>query len=234
MITDFSIPKSAKNIVIFVHGFGVRWDSRGMFTDIRESLPSEWGSVLFDFYKVKDAHISITPVTEQIESLRTVIRQTKEKAPTATLHIIAHSKGCIITALLRPKVDGEIILLAPPETFGTKLEKYFQRYPGAKEQGNELIIPRKDGTTTHIPLSFFAEIQAINAEQAMLQLSKQHSIHLLQTTEDEVIGKTEYKTLLQNPRIHITPISADHNFTGKHRAALKDYLSSTLSLSDHQ
>lgn len=34
-----SIPKSASDIVIFIHGFGVRWDSRGMFTDIKSALP---------------------------------------------------------------------------------------------------------------------------------------------------------------------------------------------------
>lgn len=228
-ITQFNLTGDTNDIVIFVHGFGVRWDSRGMFTYIQKSLPSSWGSVLFDFYNISDKHITITPIKEQIGRLQSIIQQTKERCPGARLHIVAHSKGCIITALTQPTITGKIILLSPPESFSTKLEKYFKRYPGATQKDNELIIPRKDGTITHIPLSFFPETQRVDAEQAILELSKKHLVNLLQTTEDEVIGKTEYKLLLNNPNIDFQELASDHNFTDKHRDSLIEYIRHILS-----
>ncbi len=223
-VAQFSFPENTKNIVIFVHGFGVRWDSRGMFTDIQQSLPKGWGSALFDFYSIKENDVYITPITQQIARLTEIIQTTKARAPKATIHIIAHSKGCIITALAQPAITGRIIFLAPPETFGTKLERYFTRYPGATSTATELILPRKDGTITHIPLNFFPQTQSIDAEDAMLAFSRKHSVHLLQTIEDEVIGITEYKNLSASPRVTITPLAADHNFTGRAREKLINYI----------
>jgi hypothetical protein len=36
-------------MVVFSHGFGVRADAHGMFTDIAQALPRGWGYVLFDY-----------------------------------------------------------------------------------------------------------------------------------------------------------------------------------------
>lgn len=227
-ITQFDIPTGVKDIVLFVHGFGVRWDSRGMFTDIKESLPKDFGSVLFDFYDIEDKDVFITSIEDQIKRLRQVIGGIKQQSTDAKLHIIAHSKGCIITALAKPEVNGEVIMLAPPESFGTTMEKYFSRYPGAKKTASELIIPRKDGTITHIPLDFFPQTQAVDAEKATLEYSEIKPFHILQTTEDEVIGKTNYRNLQASSNIDITPLAADHNFTDKTREKLIDYIKEIL------
>ncbi len=214
---QFDIPDSTTDIVVFVHGFGVRWDSRGMFTDIQASLPKRWGSVLFDFYKIEGHDAYITPIQEQIEHLQAVLYEASQRCPDAKIHVIAHSMGCIIAALTEPEISGKVIFLAPPESFGTRMEKYFKKYPGAMLAKDELSIPRKDGTTTHVPLNFFEQTAAIDAEGAMYAYGKQRSIYLVQTTEDEVISETQYEKLQTCENIHIQKIAADHNFTKNHR-----------------
>src|SRR5690606_20238408 len=129
----------------------------------------------------------------------------------------------IVTSLVNIKTSGRVIFLAPPEVFGTNLQKYFQKYPGAKQTSEGLVVPRKDGTTTHISNGYFEESYAIDGEKAMLEYSHTSKIHLLQTTDDEVIGKTNYSSLRDNLNIEITSVNENHNFT-KNRQNLFTYL----------
>ena len=61
-VTDIQISPDDTDVVVFVHGFGVRYDSRRMFTEIREHLPARYGSVLFDFYTVEGDDVFITSI----------------------------------------------------------------------------------------------------------------------------------------------------------------------------
>lgn len=229
-VTQIHVPKDSKNIVIFIHGFGVRWDSRGMFSELAQSLPEDWGNVLFDFYDIKGDNVYITDIDQQVRRLSQIIKSTQSEYPQATLHLIAHSKGCIITAIAQPEVSGCVILLAPPENFGTRIESYFRRYPGAIASESGLIIPRKDGTTTHIPADYFAQTAKIQVEEVLLAYSTVHAFALLQTTKDEVIGETHYERLQNQPNITISQLAADHNFTKSHRAQLIGYIKTMLGV----
>jgi len=222
------IPKKVNNIVVFVHGFGVRWDSRGMFTEIKDSLPNDWGYVLFDFYDVSGEDVYIASISQQLKLLNEILNEVSSENNAARIHIIAHSKGCVVTALAMPKIDGKVILLAPPETFGKNLQDYFEKYPGVQRAKNEIIIPRKDGTITHIPNSYFKESLQIQPEEEILKLSKQSKVIIFQTTEDEVIGQTSYTKLQSIPNIEIIPIISDHNFTGDYRKHLIKQLKDLL------
>ena len=223
-----NIPKNAKNIVVFVHGLGSRWDSRGMFTEIKDSLPKNWGSILFDLYYIEGTDVYVSSISEQVDNLKEIIAETKNKNPDARIHIISHSKGCIITAIAMPEVLGNIILLSPPEMFGTKIQSYFERYPGAKKTKSEIIVPRKDRTTTHIPLKYFKESQDVDVQGVMINLSRKHQIILIQTMNDEVLGHTSYDKLQKNKAIKIKQLDADHNFTGESRIKLINLIKELL------
>ncbi|MCA9342646.1 alpha/beta hydrolase [Candidatus Saccharibacteria bacterium] len=216
-----NIPTGVSDIVIFVHGFGVRWDSRGMFTDIKKYLPPEWGSVLFDLYEVKNNEVYVSSYKDQIEQLNKIIDKVSKNNPNIKIHIIAHSMGCTITASAEVSAaNGKIIFLAPAELFGSKMEKYFEEYPGVIKNDKELIIHRKDGTKTHIPIGFFSEIRNIDPQEEILKLSKNHMIDIVQTKKDEVIGETAYKDLRNSDNISFQSIESDHNFTGANREKL--------------
>lgn len=215
-----SIPEGCTNIVIFIHGFGVRWDSRGMFTDMVNHLPDRWGSVLFDLYETVGNDVYITTVDQQVERVQAIVREVRDSSPRATIHIIAHSKGCIIACKAKIEIIGKVILLTPPETIGRQLEDYLSQYPGSQRLADKLTIPRRDGTVTHIPVSFFTQTAKLNPQSLVLKYAEDRIIYLVQTTEDEVIGETTYSKLQDNKNIHITQLASDHNFTGKNREGL--------------
>lgn len=227
-VLKIDTPKNTSDIVIFVHGFGVRWDSRGMFTDIKDSLPSTWGSVLFDFYKADGNDVYITNVEEQVSKLRETIDKVKKEYPDALVHIIAHSMGCVIASLASTEINGKVVFLAPPESFGSRIEEYFKSQPGAQTTASELVVPRKDNTTSHIPIDFFAKLRDLDPEQTLLDYSKLQKINLTQTTDDEVLGRTNYKKLQNNSAITIKIMPSDHNFTDNHRSELLNYISHIL------
>lgn len=221
------IPPSCTNIVIFVHGFGVRWDSRGMFTDVAKNLPKGWGSVAFDLYDNRSNQTYIKSINDQVNLVREIYTQILSKNPSTTIHLIAHSMGCVITAMTKIKPTGKVVLLAPPDTFGDgMLESYFRNYPGAQEGEQELIVPRKDGTITHIPYQFFTEMSSANPVDSLYQYSSIKDYILIQTTEDEVIGNTNFEIPEQSARIIQVP--SDHNFTGKNREKLLETINKVL------
>ena len=228
--TKTTIPVDANNVVLFVHGFGVRYDSRGMFTDIKDSLPKDWGSVLFDFNLVENDNLTIQPISFQVNLLQSIHRTTVKKYPFANIHIIAHSQGCVITALSEIHINGDVILLAPPESMGQKSEDYFKNQPAVKINSQYFIVPRKDGTTTYIPLHYFKNNDLENAEQKILEDSKSQKLHVLQTTEDEVLDATEYAKLYSSPTIRIAQLNSDHNFTGDSRSKLISYIKVVLGI----
>jgi hypothetical protein len=224
-----NVPESATDILVFVHGFGVRWDSRGMFTDIEQSLPRSWGKVLFDLYKIESKDVFVTSINEQVQRLSEVLGQLKFNYPDLKVHLLAHSQGCMITALLKPKIPGKVILLAPPEHIGTRLEEYFNNYPGSHKVEGELIVPRRDKTITHIPAEYFKQSQNTNVQELILEYSNLKKINFLHATKDEVLGGVSYKLLQKTKNIEIIELPADHNFTGQSRLELVKYVSQILT-----
>ena len=218
-VTKIDIPDGAKDIVIFVHGFGVRYDSRGMFTDIKASLPKNIGTVLFDLNQFSENNVYLSSIQDQAVYLQEIYKTIITRYPKKRVHIIAHSLGCVVASIAKLSIDGEVIFLTPPETFGKDhLEAYFRNYKGAVQKGETLIVPRKDGSISHIPVSFFKELSEIDPIDAMLIYAKSKKVHIIQTTKDELIGSTDYSRL--SSVADISELASDHNFTGKNRVIL--------------
>lgn len=214
-----SIPKGCTNIVIFVHGFGVRSDSRGMFTDIVESLPEGWGSVLSDLSDVDGDNVHILSISDQAKRVKEIYGEVHEQHPEVTVHLIAHSMGCVVAIEAHLDINGKVVLLAPPSTFGgSALEEYFTHYPGAEKQGDKLVVPRKDGTISHIPYSFFRQMAHADPIQIISDYTKQHQVEVIAAAEDELVDTRAYDAFGDNARI--TTLAGDHNFTGDARSEL--------------
>lgn len=214
-----SIPKGCANIVIFVHGFGVRWDSRGMFTDIVESLPDGWGSVLCDLYDIDGDSVHILSISEQAKRAQDIYKEISESRPEATIHLLAHSMGCIVAIEANLNINGRIVLLAPPSTFGgNALEDYFTQYPGAEKQADKLVVPRKDGTISHIPYTFFKQMAQTDPIETVYAFAKQHQLVVIAAEDDELVDITEYASFREDAKIISLP--GDHNFTGENRREL--------------
>ena len=68
--------QSKKHIIIFSHGFGVRKDDVGLFTDIVKAVP-EVESILFDYFDVdeKNKILTIRPFSTQVKMLNDVVKK---------------------------------------------------------------------------------------------------------------------------------------------------------------
>lgn len=226
-VTQINVAEVNTDIVIFVHGFGVRFDSRGMFTDIKDSLPIKFGTVLFDLNQFSENNVYLSSIQDQAVYLQEIYKTIITRYPKKRVHIIAHSLGCVVASIAKLSINGEVIFLTPPETFGKDhLEAYFRNYKGAVQKGETLIVPRKDGSISHIPVSFFKELSEIDPIDAMLIYAKSKKVHIIQTTKDELIGSTDYSRL--SNFVNILKVPSDHNFTGKNRKVLIQIISTIL------
>jgi hypothetical protein len=227
-----NVPESATNILVFVHGFGVRWDSRGMFTDIEQSLPKSWGKVLFDLYKIDSKDVFVTSINEQVQRLSEVLGQLKFNYPDLKVHLLAHSQGCMITALLKPKISGKVILLAPPEKISQnpkpQSESIFKDRK-IKKIKDGLEVTRRNGSKLFIPKLFTEQTLGTDLQRLIIEYSKIQFINILSASQDESLGAVRFSMLRSSKNIELTTIDGDHNFTARSRAELIKYVSQILT-----
>jgi len=214
---------SQTHVVIFSHGFGVRQDSRGMFTDIVAALPKHIKTVLFDYGQFDGATNTLTvpPLSVQVEKLREVIATARKHHPSATIDLLCHSQGCVVAGLLKPTGEyvRKIILIAPPAKLDTTdMQRIFAR-PGAQLDfhGNSRL-PRRDGTTTIVPQKYWQDIERLNPVALYNALTDVAAVRAVHANQDEIIGDRDFSKL--RPEIKNIYLDANHDFTGAARPSL--------------
>lgn len=215
------------HIVIFSHGFGVRQDDRGLFTDIVEHLPGVT-PILFDYNRSDDQDNTLyaSPFDQQVEKIQKVYRETRQAYPDATFDLIAHSQGCIIAAMA--KLEGirrTIFLTQPDNNFGrnidAKIEDMLQRNmrPGTKVLADGSIsYPRRDGSTTIIPTAYWESRRDVDALSYYRAFAQQTDLVIIQAKQDEVLGETDFSSLAD--LADVIAIDSDHDFQEHARKTL--------------
>lgn len=200
--------------LVFAHGFGVRADARGMFTDIEEALP-EANCITFDFNTFdSDGNTTVTPLDEQVKILQSHIDQVQEGAT-----LICHSQGCIVASLANLDKIGQVIFLAPPPLIS--IERFISKF--GKREGSVLnlegisSIPRSDGSATYIPKEYIESIKSIDVPSLYKKVAQNHKLTIFRATKDNILGKTNFDYL---KNIKVIDIAADHDFTGDARGKL--------------
>lgn len=218
---------SSKHIVIFSHGFGVQKDSLGLFTEIGDML-AEQGiePVLFDYngINIETKEVCVKPFSEQANILQEVINKTVKENPDATIDIIAHSQGPVMVALANTTGIRKVILLSP--FFHTDMQKIMDRYN--KYTKSEIDFNgisrrvRKDGTTTIIPASYWAERFATDVYTLYNNLASRTDMTIINAAEDKVIeGGADLMKILNVPIINI---HGDHDFSSEFRPKLLEII----------
>ncbi len=220
---------STKHVIVFSHGFGVERDARGMFSDISAAFP-ESESILFD-YNVLDREkntLTVRPISEQKDILLAEVAKVKEAFPGATIDIIAHSLGSVVTALASPAGIRKVILLAPPlELASSSLQRFADR-PGSIIDPDGLSrLARRDGSFTLVPAAFWQERAAIDPVALFNTFADKTDLTIIFANQDDVVSD-EKKHLLGSD-IHTLGIDGDHDFRFEHRAGLLSTLKTLLS-----
>lgn len=211
-----------KHIIIYSHGFGVRKDDRGLFTDIAAALPDA-ENIMFDYNKVDEAANTLTTAAldVQAQKLLDVIAKARAEHPDATIDLIAHSQGCVVAALAKPEGMRKTIFTAPPTRVldtERKIKEICEQYYITFTKNDTIRIPRKDGSTTIIPPEYWRVRDGLDAQSMYNELAKQTELIIITATEDEVLGSVHFDHL--DPNIKIVEMKTGHNFEGEGRAKL--------------
>jgi hypothetical protein len=217
-----------KRVAIFVHGFGVMKDSRGMFTEIVNALSAEGiESVLVDL-NIKDSlgNITVNTFSKQAELLRKTYTENKENE----VYLVCHSQGCIIAALANLEGTKKTIFLAPPvESDNSKTIEYFKKNLSTKiNLDGESILARRDGTMTIVSSEYWREKEKLNLKSLYSDYVSHNKVVVVKASLDEVISNQLTDEVFKTAEIK--EIEADHNFTGLSRVALISLLKKLVTV----
>ncbi len=211
-----------QKIILYSHGFGVRKDDGGLFTDIATELNGSQ-HVMFDFNQinVETNAITVAPLDKQVELLRLHYNAQRDKHPDAIIDLICHSQGCVVAGLAKLQGIRKTILLAPPIRFlsaEAKLKQMLEREGTVVEYG-VVSYPRKDGSKTIIKQDYWKSRDRVTDPITLYnELSQNAETILVNALNDEVLGKTDYSTI--SNRICVIDLDANHDFTGESRQTL--------------
>jgi hypothetical protein len=221
----------SKHVIIFSHGFGVRKDDRGLFTDIAAGLP-EAEAIMFDYSLPDEAAntLTVTPLTEQAKKLQHMVIEARAKYPSATIDIIAHSAGCTTASLAHPPGVRKVILTAPPPhvSVTSKLKRWKENLGISFDTTQTTRIPRRDGSTTLVPPSYWPSLKGIDAQALHNAYAKTTDLTIITATEDEILGEVRFDHL--SPDIKVIEIATGHNFEGAARAQLIAAIADSLGI----
>lgn len=222
MITD--------KIVLYSHGFGVKKEDRGLFTDIAGSLDN-FQHVMFDYNKFneQDNTLTVTPLHEQAEMLKSQYDSLRSKYPDATIDLVCHSQGCVIAGLADLSGLRKTVLLAPPTRFlnsEAKLKQMSEREGTVIESG-VVSYPRRDGSTTIIKQDYWQSRDKISDPIALYnQLSQETKVTIIEALNDEVLGESDYSAL--SDKVQHIQQEANHDFTNESRSELLNTIGEVL------
>ncbi len=209
--------------VVFSHGFGVRADARGMFTQIAAAFP-EHTFVPFDYNHIlENGDVEVAPLDAQAAKLESVI-----DAQDGDVIVVAHSQGCVIAGLIDLEKVRKVILLAPPVQMSMQrvIDKLMNKQDAEVNLAGVSKLPRSDGTTTHISKEYIESVKSVNPLEHYEKIAGSVDTTIVRCTQDEVLGMTNVDTV---PGAKHIDMASDHDFTGDSRSELLALLATELS-----
>lgn len=210
----------SKHTIVYSHGFGVRKDDRGLFSDIAKVLP-EADHIMFDYNLIDEQAntLTVSPLQQQVQTLR---EQLNKIDGDTVVDIVAHSQGCVVAALAKPKNVRKILCLAPPDNADTeRLISFFGSRDGSViDLDGQSRIPRRDGSTTIIPAAYWQSLKGLGVVRLYNRLPDLAQVKFLIASEDEVLGITNFDKT--DERIDLLQVSGNHDFTDEDRQPLVD------------
>ncbi len=200
--------------IVFSHGFGVKADACGMFTQIADTFPQD-SFVFFDYNKIlENGDIEVAPLNVQAQILQEKLNQQNEEVV-----LIAHSQGSIVTGMVELKNVRKVVLLAPPVVMSMRrvVDKLMNKPNAVIDLDGVSKLPRSDGTTTHISKEYIASIDGVNPLELYQSIANTVATVIVRCTEDEVLGLTNVNKVHGAKHIDV---KSDHDFSGSARQEL--------------
>jgi hypothetical protein len=216
----------SKHIVVYSHGFGVRKDDRGLFTDVANAVPDA-KHIMFDYNQIDDQAntLTVSPLQEQVRKLK---EQLDKIESDAVVDLVAHSQGCVVAALAKPQNVRQILCLAPPDNVDVeRLLNFFGNREGSViDLQGQSRIPRRDGSTTIIPAAYWQSLKGLDVIRLYNRLPDLAKVKFLIANDDEVLGMSNFDKT--DERIDLVQLDGNHDFTDEARQYLVDYVRNEL------
>jgi pimeloyl-ACP methyl ester carboxylesterase len=218
------------HIIVYSHGFGVRADDRGLFTDIASALPKA-RHITFDYNTVNETtgNLTVHSLNAQSARLAEVLIGLYASEPNATIDIVAHSQGCVVVGLRHPIKVRKIVLTAPPADISVAdMRRMFESRPGSriKTYGQSRLV-RSDGSITIVEKPYWRSIRNLDLIALYNALTDMSELTVVNAKRDEVIGSQDFSRLTKKAKR--IELDADHNFGGPARAKLVEAVAREIS-----
>lgn len=216
--------RAARKTVVCSHGFAVRADSMGMFTDIAEAFP-EYDFQMFDYYDIAPNGDQTIP---SLDDQAVFLQQQLDDAPEGEIILLCHSQGCAVAGLVDLGRVNEAVLLAPPVDISrASLINRLRHRKGARLNPRGMsTVPRSNGTTMRIPVEYMDSIEAHNRLTLYGAIAAAVPTTIIRAADDEILGPTP---LEQIAGATLVDVDADHNFTARGRGLLLNVLRDVLA-----
>lgn len=212
------------NKVICSHGFGVKADARGMFTDLQMAIPSH-EFVMFNYNEIlSNGDVKVATIDEQAKILQAIIDQQDEDDNV----LLCHSQGSIIAGLVDLTKISKVIILAPPVEMSMQrvIDKLINRPSSEINLSGVSKFQRTDGSFTFISKEYIDSVNNRNPIELYQSIADKKPTIIIRATNDQVLGPTNVGAILNATHVNI---EADHDFTGDSRNSLISKLKTILN-----
>lgn len=206
--------KDPQEIVIFSHGFGVKRDSKGLFTDLVHALSKNYLSVLFDYNQfLEEGGYKVPTYSEMVRILEAVIADVKKRYPNKKINLVGHSMGCIVSSFANLSDFAKVLYLAPhAENRYESYVNWLRSLPNCDlDLEGETSIERKNGTYVHLEAGFFEEMKQAEPIEQFSAVSNITQLTIIRALRDERIKGT-YHRLKEVKGIDFLELEGNHNF----------------------
>jgi len=206
-------------LIIFSHGFGVRWDSRGLFTELMANIKG-FDFICFDYVDTDTkGHTYVKSVLEQKEQYLRALELAKT-GNYGEVNILSHSFGIVVPSLVDNKEIFKFIAIAPPPKVSKEkqIEMLMSKNGGNLNINGYTELPRSDGSKTYVDYGFYKSLEGIDIPE-LFKLNSAKKKSLIIANNDEVVDH-DYSAFMNNPEIEIIRLDGNHNFGNEYRVGL--------------
>jgi len=202
--------------LLFSHGFGVRKDSKGMFSDIAQAF-SGYQAVMFEYnsYSLEGKLMTVPSYRQQARNLSDHIKAIYSFDSDAEIILIAHSQGSIMPGLIKNIKLSKAILLAPPSSVSARRSK--QRPNRKLLKSGAVMIFKNDGSQILLSTRFMLGLRTTRPIKLYSQLAKQAPTFIIAAKQDEMVRNSQLSAVTG---VKLMSIEGNHNFTGTYRKGL--------------
>jgi hypothetical protein len=175
--------------IIFIHGFGVTKNARGLFTDIAKAFEEKGVECILTDLNIIDetGNIILNTISKQVEIIQKVFQENYKEGDVVDL--ICHSQGCVVGAVAGLPNIRKVVLMTPPTNNDVQrtLEFFKSRPNTVINLEGESYLTRADGTRTIAYKEYWQDRQGMDYVEQYKNFASHNDVVTIIANQDEVV-----------------------------------------------